>query len=83
MQHEQKNIAKSLIIAESLIEELSDEQLAACIGGCSLTINAGQTTGIEVPLIKLPISVQPSVDTGIASVNADTDGSQRFGYYRK
>ncbi len=74
--------SNNLPITESLIEDLSDEELAACVGGCDIKVTAGDQKVTEVPLVELPFlgDVSAHVITDITSIGIryNPNGSERF-----
>lgn len=62
----------------SLTEELSDEELAACVGGTGIIVNL-LSVKTEVPLVEQHlIKLDASADLGIVSAQTDPNGSGRW-----
>ena len=76
----------------NLIEELDDEQLAACVGGCDLQLGVqllGTNQSAEIPLGELTGQTTSDLGIGVvstsipssligASVSYNSDGSKRY-----
>ncbi|KYC42619.1 hypothetical protein WA1_14825 [Scytonema hofmannii PCC 7110] len=91
MQHQPENTNKKLLNflqvnhfesinpnSQNLIEDLTDEELAACVGGCDLSVTAGSQEVINVPLVEgIPVLGECSVRINSLGVEYDPNGSQR------
>ncbi|MBD2169010.1 tail fiber domain-containing protein [Calothrix membranacea FACHB-236] len=69
---------KNLSKAESLIEDLSDEQLAECIGGCDIQVTTGDHDVAQVPLYELPLLGESNIKITFLGIYYDPNGSQRY-----
>jgi len=65
---------------ESLIEDLGDEQLAACVGGCDIQLNAGTQNVVQVPSSVLRPLGLGGFDIQVCGVSIvyNPNGSQRY-----
>ncbi|MDZ7959770.1 MAG: tail fiber domain-containing protein [Aulosira sp. DedQUE10] len=74
--------SQNLSGTESLIEDLSDEQLAACVGGCDIQVTAGGNNIAQVPLFELPLLGETIVNISSLGTSLrvyyDPNGSQRY-----
>jgi Chaperone of endosialidase len=63
---------------DSLIADLNDEELAACVGGCDVQVTAGQRKIAQVPLVELPLLGNVCVKIINLGIAYDPNGSKRF-----
>jgi Chaperone of endosialidase len=63
---------------ESLIADLNDEEIAACVGGCDVQVTAGEKKVAEVPLVELPLLGDVCVKIINLGITYDPNGSGRF-----
>ncbi|MGF1960438.1 MAG: tail fiber domain-containing protein [Aulosira sp. DedVER01a] len=74
--------SNNLTPKESLIEDLSDEELATCVGGCDIQLSVGEQAVAQVPLVELPFlgDVSANVITDITAIGVryNPNGSARF-----
>ncbi|MBD2341186.1 tail fiber domain-containing protein [Calothrix sp. FACHB-156] len=69
---------QNLSEAESLIEDLNDEQLAACFGGCDIQVTTGDNDVAQVPLYELPLLGETKIKITFLGIYYDPNGSQRY-----
>ncbi|MBD2354972.1 tail fiber domain-containing protein [Tolypothrix sp. FACHB-123] len=77
---------ENLTNTESLIADLHDEELAACVGGCDLEVTVGEQALLTVPLVESKLLGYTYVNTCInildlaldLGVTYDPNGSRRF-----
>ncbi|OUL37785.1 hypothetical protein BV372_00025 [Nostoc sp. T09] len=70
--------SNNLTTTESLIEDLSDEELAACVGGCDIQLTVSKRKVAEVPLVELPLVGDVSANITTIGITYDPNGSGRF-----
>ncbi|BAY61711.1 hypothetical protein NIES22_17780 [Calothrix brevissima NIES-22] len=76
----------NLTSTESLIADLNDEELAACVGGCDIAVTFGKKALLTVPLVESKLLGYTSVNAGVKiidqaldlGVTYDPNGSKRF-----
>ncbi|BAY12572.1 tail fiber domain-containing protein [Calothrix sp. NIES-2098] len=72
----------NLTSSENLLEDLSDEELAACVGGCDIQLTVSEQEVAEVPLVELPflgdVSAHVITDITAIGIRYDPNGSGRF-----
>ncbi|BAY23320.1 hypothetical protein NIES2100_30840 [Calothrix sp. NIES-2100] len=68
----------NLTNTESLIADLNDEEIAACVGGCDIQVTAGKKKLAEIPLVKLPLLGKVCVQILNLAVTYDPEGSTRY-----
>jgi Chaperone of endosialidase len=70
--------SQNLTTTESLIEDLDDEEIAACVGGCDIEMNFGENKILEIPFIEIPFLGAISIKIDDVTITYDPNGSQRY-----
>ncbi|KAF3884122.1 MULTISPECIES: tail fiber domain-containing protein [Nostocales] len=64
--------------SQNLIEDLTDEELAACVGGCDLSVTASSQEVVNVPLVEgIPVLGECVVKASFLGIQYDPNGSRR------
>lgn len=69
---------QNLSVTESLLEDLSDEQLADYVGGCDIQITSSNDKVAQVPLYELPLLGETNVTITFLGISYDPNGSRRY-----